>query len=289
MILKIFYIVFITTSLFATTVLKQNYYIPTHDVMLSDIVSKPVKDVKLLSIVQGRYTKRVRTSDLVALLERYGYSNMQSSHSYTKFIQQPTLELTPFKNYIKKRYKEYYKDLEIKNITVHPRGHITKLPQNYTLFFKEKALLKNKGIFSIKTDEKKQIFFNYTINASLPIFITKQKIKKKKLLSLENTSKKSIILQRFQAKPLQEIRKDKFETKRYIRKGKILTVRDVEALKLVTKGSNVHLFLNVNNINISFTAKALEDGELGKVIKVKNRNNKILQVEVIGKNKGRVL
>jgi flagella basal body P-ring formation protein FlgA len=47
--------------------------------------------------------------------------------------------------------------------------------------------------------------------------------------------------------------------------------------------------LNSNNISISFTVKALEDGKVNDIIRVEKSNGKRLRVRVIGKNKAEMI
>ena len=126
------------------------------------------------------------------------------------------------------------------------------------------------------------------MDAHVNIYTSKKNIKKKEKLSAINTTKNSIILDRFKAKPIQDIEKSSLQSKHSISKNKILTVRDAQALSLVRKGSIINVNFNRDNMSISFSAKALDDGKLGQVIRVQKTSGKKIRVTVTGKNKAEI-
>ncbi len=75
------------------------------------------------------------------------------------------------------------------------------------------------------------------------------------------------------------------QTKRNISKNKTLTYRDVEELSAVQKGANINIVFKNNGFNISFAARAIQEGKMGQIITVKKNNGKRFKVKVIGKNK----
>jgi len=65
-------------------------------------------------------------------------------------------------------------------------------------------------------------------------------------------------------------------------------MRDVSELDLVRRGERVNIFINDANIEISFSAKALQNGKLGSIIEVLNQEGKRIKVIVTGKNRAEV-
>ena len=121
------------------------------------------------------------------------------------------------------------------------------------------------------------------------MFQAREKIKRKIELSHLNVVKKSIILDKFRAMPIQKVQNIGLQSKHNIKKGAILTSRDAQALQLVKRGSLISVTLKSKNMAISFSAKALENGIYGDIIKVEKNNNKIIKIKVIARNRGEVL
>ena len=272
-------------NLYANDTLRSTYYVNSRSIDLSSIISNTKNDLNLYTIDRNRHTKRVKTDDLIKLLKSHGYSNYSSKKSYVNFILKSPIDTSKIKHSIEDYYKKKYEIINITDIKVEPRAYITELPQSYLFNIRSRNFLSRSGILSIKTPQNKKIFFNYNITATLPIFISKYEIKKDIELSALNSSKKSIILDKFRAKPIQIIEKGSLQSKHHITKGKILTIRDVEVLSVVKRNSVVNISMSSDNMAITFSAKALQDGKLNDIIKVQKNDGKRLNVRVTGKNR----
>lgn len=276
-------------SLFGDNSLKSNYYIKSDEIKLSDIVSHTNEDEKLFTIMQGKYTKRVKSSKVLEQLRKYGYQNYTAKHSYIKFTKISPIDTSKIEKEIEKIYKSKYKNIKINTIEVRPRGYLEALPDNYVVSLAPKKHLKSSGIVSIRSKSKKQLFFDYHVDAVVQIYETREKLKRNTELSHRNCRKKSIILNKFRALPIQELVKGRLQSKNHLKANAILTSRDVRELVLVKRGSIINMTLNNNNIDISFSGEALEDATFGEVIKVKQNNEKILKVRITAKGRGEVI
>jgi flagella basal body P-ring formation protein FlgA len=283
--LKLLLLLALFANLYAAKELKTNYYVKASTVLLSDIVEGVTQDKILYTITEGRYSKRVKSKELVELLHKLGYTDYVAKHTYVKFEKKSPIKLDKIEQYIRQYYKNSYKNIVIKKITVRPRGYIKKLDNNYTIKMPKKSALHKKGTLSVKTAQNRQLFFDYFIDATLEVYITKNDIKRKEELSFRNTLKKSIILDKFKALPIQIITQGTLQSKFQIAKGSILTTRDVEIISLVKRGATVSVMLNNANMLISFSAKALQSGKNGDTITVQKANGVKLKAVVIGRNR----
>ncbi len=285
----LFFIFYITSTLYAQHILKNEYFI-THDaVMLSDIVNIGKKgDQKLFKLSKERHTLRIETKKLVLLLHKKGFQEYIAKHNgYVQFTKRSPISRKKLKDAIQKLYTNKYKNITIQNISIEPNHYITKLPLHYTIHFQKRAYLSNKGIFYIKSDDKK-IFFHYKLNAKVTVLQTKNNLHRATPLTRQNCQKKSIILQRFRAMPIGNINHNRYQSKHYLPANSIVTEWDVEGLDLVKRGEDVRVFLQDGTIEISFSAKALQSGKLGDTIELRNRENKRITVKIIGKNRAEV-
>ena len=286
--LKILLFLFLSINLFADIYLKSNYYVKDREVMLSSVVKNVKSDIKLFTIDKSRYSKRVKSKDMLKILKSHKIKEYKSKHSYVQFTLKSPINTAKIKNEIEKFYKEQYKQIKIKNISVEPRSYMEILPNSYETVLKSKSHLFKNGTLYIKTDENKKIFFNYKILAEIVVYTAKDEIKRNSELSKFNCKKKSIILDKFRAMPLQKIVKGTMQSKHKIKQGAILTTRDVQGLYLVKRGSNVNVVLNSSNLAISFSAKAQQDGRYGDVITVMKSSGKKIMVRVTGKRRAEV-
>lgn len=265
--------------------LQSNYFVKDDFVMLSDIVKKPTKDVQLYSINPNRHTKRVKAKELLKNLKKQGYKNFASKHNYVQFSKKSPINSEHIKEQIKKEYQKRYSNIEILSLQVEPRAYMEKLPRKYQFEIDDKEYLSNEGICSIKTQENKKIFFNYHISAKITVYKTRTMLKRGTELSNMNIQKKSIMLDKFRAAPIQTLSAHSLEAKHRLKAETILTQRDVTGLYLVKRGATVVVFLNDGGINISFTAKAVTNGRYGDKITVLRSDDKKIKVRVSGQNR----
>lgn len=288
MFVKILFLALLFLNVNAQNTLNETYYTDTKTIKLNSIIPHARDDIELFEIEADRYTKRVRTQDLLKILKKHGYSDYSSKENYTNFVLKSPIDTSKIKLAVKEYYENRYDEIDIKNISVEPRSYTTSLPKEYSVNFQKKDYLQRDGVLSIKTKENKKIFFNYYVDAMVTVYTSRKKIKKDTELSAINSYKKSIILDRFKARPVQDIQISSIQSKHHISKDRILTVRDVEPLSIVKKDSFVNVSVYSNNMAISFSAKALQDGKLNDIIRVQKSDGKRLRVKVVGKNRAEI-
>jgi len=289
MFLKVFLLFFLSYSLFAENFLKSEYEILGDDINLSCIIPDIKNDTKLYTITPGRHTRKVKSSQLITLLKKHGVKDFSAKHKYTYFTQLSPIDTSKIEAEIKKIYLQKYKNIQIKSIKVRPRAYLESLPKNYRIKMQSKNHLKRDAVVSIISDKNRQLFFDYTLDAIVDVYVARKDIDRNSELSNLNSVKKSIILDQFKAMPIEDIKRGRLQTKRHVKTGTVLTTRDIEELELVKRGANVNVTLNNSNLAISFSAKALESGVFGDIIRVEQKNSRVLKVKITGKNRGEAI
>jgi len=285
MLIKFILLTFLSLNLLFATTLKGVYYITSDTITLQNIIKNEDPNIILFKIQKNKHNKKIKSKELIYILKQYGYENFSSRKTYINFIKKSPIDTSRIKKKIKSFYLKNYQQIDIRSILVEPRSYMQSLPETYTINIRSQNYLRKDATISIKTPSRKKIFFNYIIDANIDIYYSRKKIKKKTELSAINTTKKSIILDKFRAKPIQIIDTSTLQAKRHIPKNKILTIRDVERLNIIRKNTYISISLNSENMDISFSAKALQDGKMNEIIKVIKNNGKKLKVKVTGKNK----
>ncbi|HDX8141679.1 TPA: flagellar basal body P-ring formation protein FlgA, partial [Campylobacter fetus subsp. venerealis] len=77
----------------------------------------------------------------------------------------------------------------------------------------------------------------------------------------------------------------KLITRTRIKRGKILTNRQFKTLSDIKKGDLINAVLKDGALNIEVLVTALEDGNVGDIIQVRNENNQVFKANVISKNR----
>ena len=279
---KLLVLLFVFLSLQASEYLKEEYFTPTNDINLSLITQDTRNDKIIYHIERDRYLKRVRSKDLLRILKQNGYRRFKANRSYVTFIKLSPVDLSPLKQKLADYFKKSYKEIDIRSIRLIPKVHLEKLPKEFTFKVRSGTLLRSHGTVSIITPKKRQLFFEYFLDASLPVYKSKKKIERGEVLTLRNLSKERIRFERFRSLPVQDIQG--LQAKHHITKGKLITDRDVERVDLVRRGEFVSVVLKESDLEIDMSAKALQAGTLNDIILIQNRRGKKLRARVIGKN-----
>lgn len=265
--------------------LERNYFVEGRTVMLSDIVKNPHENFILYTIEADKNIKRVPGRDLIAELKRHGYTAFSTKYAYIQFNKKSSLNLQRIETKLKEHYLSKYSDIRIEKLNIRPRGELRALPQSFAFGIQEREHLSSSGHCFITTPQKRKIFFAYDIVANVDVYYARTDIEKGSELSNFNLIKKSVMLSRFKADPLQKVEAHALEAKHKLKKDMLLTSRDVRGLYLVKRGDRINITFKSDGIDISFSAKALTSGRAGDTIYVlRNEGNKI-KVRVIGKNR----
>ena len=284
MIFKTVFLLFLSFNIYASTHIKERYYIDAHTID-SSLFFKDQANKKLYEIPSHKHSLRIKRAQLKKLLKDNGFRDFKIDSRYIYFEVKSPIDATKIKEFLKDHYTQKYENIDIKNIDIKPRSYMKKLPDDFTMDIRRRNHLSKDGILSIEDTFHKKYFFNYLIDAELDVVVPKEKIRKDEEISKLNAKLKSIRLDRFRALPLQHIPASKYQAKHHIKADKIITYRDIEKLSLVKRNSTVNVTLNNSGIIISFAAKALQSGKLNDIITIQKGNGKRLKAKVVAKQK----
>jgi len=286
---KITLFILLTSSIFASAFahirLQSTYYIDSDDIYISHIIKDPPRNKKIYKITEGKYTKRVKSQELLKILKENGYRDIVAETSYVKFIKASPINTSKIVNHLKLYYQRHYKNIEIKGIKIQSRGFLESLPKDYIVEIRDNSFLSKNGILSIKTPKNKKIYFNFMVDAKVFVYTTRETLARATPLSALNTIKKSIILDRFMAKPIEELEAKPLESRHHLPKDSIITTRDIEILSMIKRNQSVNVSMDSKNMSITFSARALKDAKMGDTIMVEKANGTRLKVVVVGKNR----
>ena len=182
-----------------------------------------------------------------------------------------------------------YPGISISDLSISPQN---KLPANFKEFVLKNIFLgdqnSQKGTFRASFEDVdlslKSIYFKFSFNAKMPAFIAINSMNTNHILSLLDYQPTMIEFGKWPKDALSSSNSLALITKAQIKSGEILTKRQFNAISLVKKGQMLNAVLSEGGVKIIAEVKALEDGNLGDMIKIRTKENKILQATVSGKD-----
>lgn len=270
---------------FANITLQGTYYIDSNAIYISHIIKDAPRNKEIYKIDDGKYTKRVKSQDLLQLLKENGYRDIKAETSYVKFVKSSPIDTSKIAGHVREYYQRSYKNIEIKDIKIQTRGFLETLPESYTIEMRDDSFLSKEGILSIKTPKNKKIYFNFIVDAEVFVYTTRDTLARDTPLSALNTFKKSIILDKFMAKPIEDLDEIPLQCRHHLQKDSIITIRDVDILSMVKRNESINVSLDSKNMSITFSARAIQDAKMGDTITVEKSNGTRLKVIVVGKSR----
>lgn len=208
-----------------------------------------------------------------------------------------------------KLYNNAYKDYDIKihNIEVSANKSIDPTASLEEFKFNQVLLKRNSGEFSIIIGSlmkngndpknpnkillyKSQVQIEYELSATITALKAKENIKTLSTIDASNAEPTRIDLT-FSTYPyLLASRLGKVSARSFIARNAIIYENKVRPLLLVKRGQMLDIAYKQSNLSINYQMRAVDNGGLGDIIKVKNeQTNKIFEVRIIGPLKGELL
>lgn len=281
--MKIVILFFLLLSTSFSYTLGKSYSYSQAIIYASDIFPEITEDFEVVTMPSHLQHFQLSQRRLYELFERHGITLEGEIVGVVKFKRESNLKLSELKLAIRNYYLKHLPYLTIKDITVEASRHIEKLPQTYEIHFKKTQFKQNRGSFKITTAQSR-IFFKFTLKATYSQFQAASTLKKGTIITADNTKMVIVDFTRAQGALIGYDALSHIQSKRYLKKGKAITQKDVMPIYFITKGSIVNVKLIEGNILIHFTAKALKSGNLHEKISVKKSDGTKLRVEITGKN-----
>ena len=201
-----------------------------------------------------------------------------------------SLNLPAIKTAVENKYLELYPTLSISSLTLKPLGI---MPRNFANYQLEKitlsaaSLKRNTGTFSVlysNTKKKKKRFFKFKLDATIGVYVSQRYIKKDRIIDDNYVTFQEVAFEKFRARPIDEHYFYNYESKRSIKKGKIITVNDLRRIIDIKRGDTLDATLVDEAVQLTFKVKAVEEGNIGDIIKVKRGHYKKFKAQITSKN-----
>jgi len=280
---KIFLLLFLALSLEAAT-LQKHYLFDSPIITVESLLKESNNITEILRIPKDSTHYKISSKKLIALLSKKGINVQKARFSYVVFDKKSPVSLDSLKTEVTKYYQSHLPSIEINHVEIYPRTYIDTLPSHYNVHIGSKNFKTPTSTFYIIGDNKKRIFFNYTIKASLHVIKTLHPLERSSSLNTFNTQKTSITFNKIRSKPLLHVKNNTYALRHRVKENEVLFMRDVKAQDIVKKGAQVLLIITQGDLELQSSATAVTSGVLYDMITVQKKDGSRLKVKVIGVN-----
>lgn len=276
-------------SLFFATaqcdILKQAYTFKDPKIYSSDLISGCPKHFEILQIPDGKSTYRINAQIIAKTYELNGCSIDVGKVRYVNFTKETALDVTPLKQQLMDAFISAYPTINVQRINLFPRGFIEVIPKNAKAVFEPDITDRNDGTFYVLDENGVRRYFDFTLEASLSVLHSSQKINRNDVLTSTNSSLKVIQFTQFRGKPLSSLPNERQRLRRSLRENIPIVDRHLEPLPIVLKGSKVNVQVQNDAVIVEFIATATQEGALYDIITIEKSDKKRAKAKVIGENR----
>lgn len=206
-----------------------------------------------------------------------------------------TSEIETIKTAIKNKYQQQYPSLAIQELQVTPFG---KMPRKFTdyhiekIFISAASLKRNRGTFSVlyaNPQQKKKRFFKFFLKATIGVYVSTHPLSKSQTINPHYVRYKNITFKSFPFRPIDESYFDDYSLKRSFKEGKMITINDLKRVLDIKRGQIIDATLTDNNIILNFKVKAMQEGNIGDIIRVKKGHYKKFNAQIISKSRVEII
>jgi len=285
MYLRLLILLFLFFATAQCDTLKQTYTFNEPKIYSSDLVSGCPKRFEILQIPDDKSTYRINAQIIAKTYELNGCSIDVGKVRYVNFTKQTALNLSPLKQQLIDIFISTYPTMNIEKIDVFPRGFIESLPQHPKAVFDQDICDHNNGTFYVLDESGVRRYFDFTVDATLHVLHTNQKINRNQVLSSANSALKSVPFIQFRGKPLSTLPDQTQRFRRSLRDNIPIIDRYLEPLPIVLKGSKVSVQVQNGPVIVEFIATATQEGTLYDIITIEKSDKKRAKAKVIGENR----
>ncbi|MCL4432400.1 MAG: flagellar basal body P-ring formation chaperone FlgA, partial [Epsilonproteobacteria bacterium] len=159
------------------------------------------------------------------------------------------------------------------------------IPENSKAVFDQDITDRNNGTFYILDESGLRRYFDFTLDATLNILHSNQKINRNQVLSSANSSLKTVTFIPFRGKPLSTLPDQTQRFRRSLKENIPIVDRHLEPLPIVLKGSKVSVQVQNESVIVEFIATAIQEGALYDIITIEKSDKKRAKAKVIGENR----
>ena len=281
--LLILFFLFFATAQCST--LKQTYTFKEPKIYSTDLVNECPKRFEILQIPDGKITYRINAQIIAKAFELNGCSVDTTKVRYINFTKQTTLNLLPIKKQLYDAFMLKYPTMIIQKIDISPHGFIESLPEHSAAVFDKDICDNNNGTFYVLDESGIRRYFDFTLEATLNVLHSNQKITRNSVISPSNTAIKLIAFTQFRGMPLSTLPEQIQRFRRSIRENEPIVDRYLEPLPIVLKGSKVSVQVENESVIVEFIGTATQEGALYDIITIEKSDKKRAKAKVIGENR----
>ncbi len=199
------------------------------------------------------------------------------------------------KKMLEDKFIQTYPGMQIEDIKIKSASSLIKKFSDFSitaLSITKDNLKRSKGSILVtfkKANKQRKLYFRYDIKATIALYKTTDAIKQGREITPDLASLQRVPFTTLYDKPVKERDFYKYAAKTNIKEDSILSLRLLKKLTDIKRNDKVTAVIKDGGLSLEFGVKALGDGNIGDIIKVKKDHKKIFKAKITSKNSVEIL
>lgn|GEM_PF-4752375 len=201
-----------------------------------------------------------------------------------------SIDLSELNFEVLKLYSAEYPSIVIKNLSITPASNtVIREPKLLRVDLSQNAIKQSQGMFSAlfadKDNNEYKVYFRYRLLADVEVARAARDIPRDKKIDNDDIEFVLIPFERMVRKSVLKDEVSGTSAKRLIKVGSVITQSDLIKTPIVMRNSTIVANIIEGELELEFEAVAMEDGSMGQVINIKNKNGRAYKAVVTGPSK----
>ncbi len=194
-----------------------------------------------------------------------------------------------------KKFQQTYPNMTILHLFISP---LSSPPRDFSsykmeaIYIPQTSLRNYKGTFSIiytNGTKERKLYYRYLLDARLPLYKATQAIRRGEIVDEGVVDLEDVKFDHIRYNPINSYYLGRYIAKRYIPVDSIITTKDLKLIPDIKRGDIIGATLYDSGIVANFSVKALQDGIVGEVIRVRKDHKKTFKAKIISKSQVEIL
>ncbi len=206
---------------------------------------------------------------------------------FISFLFASPLHEAKIRALLQKKFQEAYPSMQINAIHLQPSSNLIHKLDGYrvtNVAVTKDTLRRAKGSVMVtlqKGQKKRRLYFKYNLDATVTLYKSAQPIQRGARLIPQMATKVTIPFNALYHRPITDEAFYRYVAKQHIGVNKPLTIEKFKNAPDIQRNDTVTAVIKEGGIELQFTAKALQDGNVGDIIRIRKDYKRHFKARVL--------
>lgn len=285
-------ILLLTTFLYAAPswMIAPSYKVKNSVITLKDLYPQTPKNVVITTLKGNFYQTRIPLDTIMSACQIAGINATAQTPTPWVIIEREDPRIETIASMVIQSYAKHFENATISSVDLSPISPTYEPTLDIVNVIIPPDVLRNEtGTVEVHYGKggiaSKKGYFRFSAIAFITAYKAKHNITNDKIVTFDDVDIEQVRLGASRGELLTKEKFGKVVTSHYVRAGSILFSKDIKEKPTIIRNAALIAYFKEGEIEVSFPVTAVDEGVLGSMIRVKNREGKMFSAKVIASTK----